>query len=435
MEACLPSFETAVATLRTLVDEGNPTVELEVRFGYLSSTFECNMHPLYFKDFVQCFDACKDWTAVDADWQELVDTSYKLPDGTLVRTTCQALGRPPAHIHKERKHSEVMCSMGMPCTAQSGMDLRVAVAVEHAVQPPEWVLPTFVRIKQRRSFTFRHWRWDLTRVWQGASLLHVDKQVRDSAPRYEVELELLNPGAYLAAHSNQYIARSLAMKLWDVIRRVAKDKLLTYQPKAITATPKAPREALSKVNLPRNLPTSQTLSVLEMDGTVSSYVMLLQVLQKGHMPLALVADVRKAPLIQDFLNHCRTTQGHDLPDVVVSDMSLLALLADVQCKHPNARDAADAVQRLNEMDAMEELNRYGRGAQSTIFWLPEDMESAWQYIWPCNCDEDTQTMRATDMVELCENCEFCLPLIQKFRAMFAATPCVPKTKCLLTSSS
>ena len=109
--------------------------------------------------------------------------------------------------------------------ASSVPDVRVGFAHEIDLDPdeiPSVVDPIFVRIKQRKSFMYKSWRYDLTRAWEGKTLAEASqKQSQGIPPVYEVELELLDPDLYINNNPDitaVYIATSLLLKLYDMIK-------------------------------------------------------------------------------------------------------------------------------------------------------------------------------------------------------------------------
>jgi hypothetical protein len=147
-------------------------------------------------------------------------------------------------IIKDKKGSVDLRALGP--VAESVPDVRVSFSHEIDLKPseiPAVVNPTFVRIKQRRSFRYKTWRYDLTRTWDANSLAEASqKQARGDPPVYEVELELVDPESYIASDpdiSPVYIATSMLLKLLDLVRVI--NQVSEYQ-----APEKPPRKKRSK---------------------------------------------------------------------------------------------------------------------------------------------------------------------------------------------
>lgn len=109
------------------------------------------------------------------------------------------------------------------------LDARICASCEEPVEDdhvPSLVRPIIVRIKQRKTFFLKArsvddkaFRFDLTRVWSGASYQEAEaKQASQAEPAYEMEIECTCPSAYLAAVDNDFtcLALSLLLKLRDI---------------------------------------------------------------------------------------------------------------------------------------------------------------------------------------------------------------------------
>lgn len=249
MNECIPSLTAIVSQFRALQRDLGEHCELEVRLGALSQTnrFSATLHPLTFNDICSSLELCTEWTTT-ARWVESVDVffhaatpgsaSSPLASQRTLRTSI--CGDTVKHVEKTRLVSQFLrCqSVRAAISSECGLDLRAAISSEVPVDAallPAMTVTTLVRIKQRKSYTFRHWRFDVTRVWQGPTRLAADDAQKNSAPSYEVEIELVNAAPYLAAHSDEYIAKSLCMKLWDLLNRVSRDPSLMYVPVTASA--------------------------------------------------------------------------------------------------------------------------------------------------------------------------------------------------------
>jgi hypothetical protein len=233
MEFCLMPVTALVEQFRVIWEvSGGADVELEARLGRYDTrarTFHADVNPLCFKDAERCLDKCEYWVRV-RDWWEEKDVF--LPDGVRQRVDASGPAVAVTSVRKERVAAEVLLCTGARAAVSSdcGMDVRVALAREHPVTRHDLVpcQPAHVRIKQRKSYELAHWRFDLTRVWAGPTNLDAEARQRAEAPRYEIELELINPDGLFRDRSSAYIAESLLLKLRDFVRIIAKDAGLEY---------------------------------------------------------------------------------------------------------------------------------------------------------------------------------------------------------------
>lgn len=433
MEACIPQLEQAVAVLRRhMADaEAGGHCELEVRLGHLprAARFLANVKPLTFRLIVQALEACTQWTETRV-WLQSMDVFYMDDEGREVRSTMEVSSN-VKHIHKQRVHSMMLLCSGERGSriSEEGLDLRLTVNTETpATRLPDTVQPTWVRVKQRRSFRFRHWQWDVSRVWQGRDRLTVDAMQREEAPAYEVELELVDPAPYLAEHPDKYIAQSLVRKVWDLVARVANDAALRYTHYASDDLP-APQVDDTVLAAATPEGSHGALMYVPMDCTPSSIEQFLAALRTGNTPVAVVADEGKFALVQDFVDHCRTLQHVSLGDVVRTSTPV-AVLAECVAQKGVVVDAPPHA--LAPMQAMEELARLGSGHEGGIYHF-EEGETVWSYVCPCPVDlrnaADTHFPQSTDMVWVCEACQFCAPLLEKWRDLHRADACVPRAGC------
>jgi hypothetical protein len=154
----------------------------------------------------------------DEGWAETVDYHYATARGERARTRVgfdtRTMQTTTEHVVKERAESAVLRR------ADGHEACRVACAVEAPLaDPPTTCVPTFVRVKQRRSFRDRReggavvWRYDLSRTWAAPSRTAVEHAQLMAPPTYEIECELVDEkGAYLAARTDAQVAASLRLK-------------------------------------------------------------------------------------------------------------------------------------------------------------------------------------------------------------------------------
>lgn len=101
-------------------------------------------------------------------------------------------------------------------------DVRVALAREAPVcakEIPASVMPSRVRIMQRRRFctAASSWAFDFKMTWTGCSVDEAERMQQQQEPRFEIECELVNAEEALRAHSDEYLAASLLLKMSDFL--------------------------------------------------------------------------------------------------------------------------------------------------------------------------------------------------------------------------
>lgn len=110
-------------------------------------------------------------------------------------------------------------------------DLRVCTSTEEAV--PRDQVPAIVpqadthsvRLTHRTSWTYRcptsgrdTIRYDLSQVWSGRDREEADRAEQQDQATYEVEIEVVDPVAYLGASGEAHVAADLIVKALDLLR-------------------------------------------------------------------------------------------------------------------------------------------------------------------------------------------------------------------------
>lgn len=107
------------------------------------------------------------------------------------------------HIYKETVDSVVV--------PLSDLDVRISLKEEiHVHDLPPFVDTDFVRIKDRKSFFYKHWRYDFTKVWQAHTVSQAEAL---SSPRFEVEVECLKPLDIIRRENHLYLAVDFIQKI------------------------------------------------------------------------------------------------------------------------------------------------------------------------------------------------------------------------------
>lgn len=252
-----------VNNVRSYLSCDQGLLEIEVRMGRHTSTgFDANVGNQNFCSILGLLDSYQRWTRV-SPWQETHDVYYsvKLPHAegeraVQVRTSVgvNATGDIEiSHTHKRRiDHLDMelhqvdsgSCSVNVNRTDQ-GFDARVAASVEQNIPAellPIAVSPELVRIKQRKRYFLgslgvnqETFSFDLSIVYSGATKSEAEqRQSAQKSPTYEIEIECLQPGAYLhsAGGEDIMLALSLVMKAHDFASAIVPDQTVTYMPVA-----------------------------------------------------------------------------------------------------------------------------------------------------------------------------------------------------------
>ena len=212
-------MEDALTELVALRRAEGAGAELEVRAGTAGEGGEALCAGIDAEGFAQLHQELSATAALTAEseWRQVVDYHYVGLDGAHVRTRveCDVQGFTTATEHVTKT-----VLLDALLHVEDGADAcRVSCARETPLAtPPKACLPTHVRIKHRRRFFDVRdghvvWSYELSRVWSGATRAVAEEKQRTEAPVCEVECELVDAAnAYLNAHDDAFVARSLALK-------------------------------------------------------------------------------------------------------------------------------------------------------------------------------------------------------------------------------
>lgn len=214
------------------------SLEFEARMGRFDaakSRFIPGVTHEFMDDCIERFESWNGWHSVE-DWKETCDTFFTTDSGAQVRTTSdfspvKRSGQPRiTHIEK-RKIAQADFITESDAYDDNTYDVRVALTKEvgRNVDGYPHVKPSFVRLKQRKSFIYKpsdadepYWRFDFTLSWSGKTMIDCDRnQDRGVGTCYEIEVECTNPHHYVKHTDNEYVAASLLLKVRKNIMNAA----------------------------------------------------------------------------------------------------------------------------------------------------------------------------------------------------------------------
>ena len=222
-----PQLKDCIPSIARVVEEyaKNPTQELEVRLGTLTQgRFESHVSNAFMNAVISLLDTnpIDTW---DTSWEQMHDYFYThrgTPIRTRVTFDTQNLAIRTHHIHKKNvsTHSYTSSCSDTP-------DLRVSLAQETVIPPeqlPNQVLPTFVRLRQRKSYFIGPsresptWRFDFTMSWDDSTRDGAERKQKTGQPIYEIECELVDP-SYVRSRSYEHVAVSMLLKITDLLEK------------------------------------------------------------------------------------------------------------------------------------------------------------------------------------------------------------------------
>lgn len=235
-----------------------PSIELEMRLGSLAEdgTYRSDVGKEAFHLLLQKLESYAGWFEV-LGWTETQDVFYTIAlpqafDGQDRRAEIRTSVCPNECNEMRLKHTikrrlkvlDFRACQGFQEEEAGGREveedaprdlgLRFSVCVETPVPSrllPAAVIPTRVRIKQRKRFLLGSigmekpaFSFDLTVVYTGASKSEVErKQASLTGEQYEVEIECLEPFLYLQTCDFQesFLSLSLLLKAYDLLLLLA----------------------------------------------------------------------------------------------------------------------------------------------------------------------------------------------------------------------
>lgn len=218
LSAVLDSTADIVAKLRE-----QPDAELEARFGLINSKgrFESGVTRNEIDRIIDMMQNSPHVTG-DDEWKEEQDFFFTL-NGSQYRTRVNYNSdtmQVSAHTIEKKNIDTQTFRVIRPDGSGHDTDVRVSLKSEATVLRLQPCVNTdMVRIKQRRRFVTScgKWAFDFSIIWSGKDKTSAEIAQSTRDPMFEVECELLDPQKTLATQSNDRIACSILLKMYDLI--------------------------------------------------------------------------------------------------------------------------------------------------------------------------------------------------------------------------
>jgi len=196
---------------------GKDDTELEARIGTMhGGTFHAGID-------VVTFDAINDLLRSYGAWAKRSETSrhdFFLGDRRLTASPDMAK---PICIKKIKLAAFAEPVFLNPTSSDCQPAIRMSAAREIVCDGDfnaAFTSATFVRVKETLAWqTTSGFSYELSRVWQGASLSVAMKKRHEGDPQFEFEIELVDR-SYLQTKGYAYVNRSLLLKMKDVMAAV-----------------------------------------------------------------------------------------------------------------------------------------------------------------------------------------------------------------------
>lgn len=209
---------------RTQYIKNKKNIEFEARMGIIdvsSGKFSPGCSKEDMENLLGKFERAQCGTFEVSGWEESCDTFFHAPGiSSQVRATSWG---------DSEKISYNCVNVVKTCISKidtvskqtPSLSWRIVLNIEQQLLTenlPTFVKPLYVRIKQRRSFTYMNpdktvsWRYDLTLTWSGKNKHEAEKSQITNEPKYEFEIELVY------AHDDvsiDYLTESMLLKMCD----------------------------------------------------------------------------------------------------------------------------------------------------------------------------------------------------------------------------
>lgn len=229
-------FDTACQMAESFRASANTTtieVELEAKFGtYDINTgyFTPGVSESLFSAIHAALASCNRWHTPAVE-QTVVDYSFVVEPKIPLRTRVSSMSTSSSPqtttvdtVHKctiDRHTYILQPTMEQQHTIEP-LGIRVSLCTEEHPHPdklPEVVRPTLVRIKQKWTYLYKTWMFELSKVYTGKTYSDAERLVSAKTPSsFEVEIECTDVVATRQLHPHSaYASLSLLLKCMDLI--------------------------------------------------------------------------------------------------------------------------------------------------------------------------------------------------------------------------
>jgi len=242
----LDRYAMLISAAKAEYQNTNRPPELELRFGHakLNGSYNHGIDRHTLDNMLMAMDGM-DWQS-KTDWVEQHDYFYTLSNGTRVRQqtipNSDTMTNKILVDEKTKLQSFIMCGWHEHNLQNSVSQLPLIDLSTHNNENvhdfkvmfkanlsrevpiprsslPTIVTPSFVRIKQRQSYIYGAWRYDVTLTWSGTSKTDAEAKQHTCEPDYELEIECISTD-YLVNNDSYYIATSMLLKANELVHAI-----------------------------------------------------------------------------------------------------------------------------------------------------------------------------------------------------------------------
>ena len=194
------------------------TEELELRIGSLvNGRFFNGVSLDFFERTLQLLEEFEGFSVRDDDWVQTVDYFYNYRGQTLrSRVSEKGLVETIVKSVKERHDIEISVDRDLGLQKLLPGAIRIQAAKENVyflgANDDLGMNLTLLRLKQRKQFVYKEWRFELSKVWTGTTFQEADRAFFTKDPAiYEIEIEFIGSSLKTPVQ----LAVSLLLKVLD----------------------------------------------------------------------------------------------------------------------------------------------------------------------------------------------------------------------------
>jgi hypothetical protein len=196
-----------------------PNIEFEVRIGYINQSIN-KFYPWVSKKKFNTYYykiTNSDFFKLEDDWHQEISYYWNNANSNIgeVRTTSKYKKNKRFsvdHITKKKIYTQNIKFI-QDITNKNNNIMRLNISIEtpvHKLDIPNIVNPRWVRIKVRKNYIYKDWRYSFIKIWEGVDHKSAELSFINDSPKLSIEIENNNPKLF--QENFTYAICSLLMK-------------------------------------------------------------------------------------------------------------------------------------------------------------------------------------------------------------------------------
>ena len=217
-----PALEGKLPQVSKLIEDflkRDASEELELRIGsFENGQFKNGVSQEFFEHTIQLVEEFDGFSSHDPNWIQTVDYFYRHKNIGL-RSRVNETGPVETVIKTVRDRADIEVytedrDFGLAKLLPGAFRIQAAKEANFMIGANDdlGMTLTFLRLKQRRHFLYKEWRFDFSKVWTGANFQEADRAFFTKNPSvYEIEIEFVGGSCKTPVQ----LAVSLLLKVLD----------------------------------------------------------------------------------------------------------------------------------------------------------------------------------------------------------------------------